>query len=153
MFTYVRDLASLLVSAGDLSRELLSMLEQALDRRGSSTTLSRERAEDILHSEDRKTLLLASLRSCTLHLACFLSKLASFLFSEDVTRWFQQFLRGKDYADLDKGAFEQTIAGYLDLYLTLVILELRRQEQISAWEGILLVKERAGVVTQEVLLS
>jgi SpoVK/Ycf46/Vps4 family AAA+-type ATPase len=147
MFTHVRDLASLLVSAGDLSRDLLSMLEQALDRGGSSTTLSRERAEDILRSEDRKTLLLASLRSCTLHLACFLCKLASFLFSEDVTRWFQQFLRGKDYADLDKGALERTIAGYLDLYLTLVSLELRRQEQVPAWEGILLVKERAADVS------
>lgn len=53
-----------------------------------------------------------------------------------------QFLRGKEYADLDKHAIERAIAGYLDLYATLVALELRRQEQIPAWEGILLVKER-----------
>jgi hypothetical protein len=37
---------------------------------------------------------------------------------------------------------ERAIAGYLDLYATLVALELRRQEQIPAWEGILLVKAR-----------
>ena len=141
MFTHVRDLVGLLVRAGDLSRHLLALLERALERDGSSTSHTMRGAENVLRSDDGKTQLLAALRSCTLHMACFLSKLGRFLFSEDVTRWFQQFLWGKDYADLDSAAFERTIAGYLDLYLTLVILELRRQGQVPAWEGILLVKE------------
>lgn len=143
MFTHVRDLVNLLYSAGDVSHDLLPMLRQALEGyEGSTTSLSERGAEGGLHSDDRKILLLASLRSCTLHLACFLCKLGSLLFSEDVMGWFQHYLWGKDYADLDKEAFERTIAGYLDLYLTLVILELRRQKQIPAWEGILLIKER-----------
>jgi hypothetical protein len=143
MFTYVRNLVNLLYSAGDVSHDLLPMLRQALDRgEGSTAPLSERESGKGSHSDDRKMPLLASLRSCTLHLTCFLCKLGSYLFSEDVMAWFQQYLWLKDYADLDKGAFERAIAGYLDLYLVLVILELRRQEQIPAWEGILLVKER-----------
>ncbi len=144
IFTHVRDLAGLLVSASDLSHHLLALLERALERGGRSNTLAMRKAEDNLHSDDGRIRLMAALRSCTLHMACFLSKLGQFLFSVDVTRWFQHYLWGKDYADLDSAAFEQAIAGYLDLYLTLLILELRRQGQVPAWEGILLIKERTS---------
>ncbi|MHB8595704.1 MAG: NACHT domain-containing protein [Ktedonobacteraceae bacterium] len=144
MFKHVRGLTSLLVSANNVSHALLSLLGQALARHGSNSVLSRHREEDVFLSDDGRTLLLASLRSCTLLLTCSLRTWENIFFSEDVTRWFQQFLRGKEYADLDKDAIEQAIAGYLDLYVTLVILELRRQEQIPAWEGILLVKERGA---------
>jgi hypothetical protein len=144
MFLHLRDLTSLLVTSGDVSRDLLSLLEQALDRSGRNAAFSL-RGEEVFYQADRKTLLFASLRSSTLHLACFLGKLEHSLFSEEVAGWFQLFLWGKDYADLDKGAFEQTIVGYLGLYLRLVFLELRCQGQVPAWEGILLVKERKGV--------
>ncbi len=146
MFTRVRDLTSLLVNAGDLSGDLLSMLRQALDRKGSSSAASGRREEEAYRSEDRRMLLLVSLRSCTLLLACFLRVWGNVFFSKDVTRWFRQFLWGKDYADLDKDTFEQAIAGCLDLYLALVMLELRREAQIPAWEAILLVKARTGSV-------
>lgn len=144
MFTHVRGFASLLVSASNVSRAVLSLLEQALVRHGSSAVLAKLEEEKVFPSDDRRTLLLASLRSCTLLLACSLRAWKNLFFAEDVNTWFQKFLRGKEYADLDKDAIERAIAGYLDLYATLVTLELRRQEQLPAWEGILLVKERGA---------
>lgn len=142
IFAHVSGFASLLVSASNVGHAILFLLEQALVRHGSSPVLSRQGEEDVLRFDDRRTLLLASLRSCALLLACSLRRWNNLFFSEDITRWFQQFLRGKEYADPDEDAIERATAGYLDLYVALVILELRRQEQIPAWEGILLVKER-----------
>lgn len=143
MFTRVRDLTSLLVNAGDLSAEILSILKQALVRTENDLSLSGQREEEAPRSENRKTLLLASLRSCTLLLAGFLRAWSKVFFAEDIAGWFQQFLWGKDYADLDRDSLEQVIAGCLDLYLTLIILELRSEARLPAWEAILLVETRA----------
>lgn len=139
VFTRMRDLAGLLVGAGDLSRELVPLLQQAIERGGNAPTDDEQAQEAALRHEEHQAMLLIALRVGLLHLACFLRAWSTHFFSAEVIVWLQHFLRWKDYENLEPAAFEHMIAGCLDLYLTLVILELRREEQLPAWEGILLV--------------
>lgn len=125
MFTRVRDLTGLLVGAGDLSRDLLSLLKRLLELGGKDAAALEQHATGGPPPDERRELLLACIRSCTLHLACFLRTWGTLLFSQEVTSWFQQFLWGKDYTDMDQQAFEGAVAGYLDLYLILAILDLQ----------------------------
>jgi hypothetical protein len=57
MFTHVRGFASLLVSANNVSRAVLSLLEQALVRQGSSSVLAKSEEEGVFPSDDRRILL------------------------------------------------------------------------------------------------
>lgn len=146
MFTRVRDLTDLLGGAGDLSREILTLLQQALVRGKSrnATTVGQEAKG--MDADEERTALLAALRTCTLHLACFLRTWRTRFFSPDLAGWLQHFLRWKTYANLEQKAFAHLVAGCLDLYLALVILELRRTGVLPAWEGLVLVTTDGGPV-------